>query len=1033
MRRRATSLSRDERSLRRGPLSATRAGRLLILAALVVALATGGGACGAGGFPSAAPPADAPGNAMAEAPAKESAGKSAPGEAKTWKRSQLGAHTVRVKIGDREELPVRSLQANVRVDGFWARVVLDLIVKNDRAQTYEGTLQLRLPEGASPYFFAFGENVLAVAGEADPAMFSVTKARAMSADPPAIMLARTDAWAGPREARMVPREQAAVAYRDTVRRAVDPALLEWAGPGMFNARVFPLAGNKSHRIVVGYDVPLTRIGADLEYVFDLPENVGHKVVDIAVSVPAGAAMESKPAAPPEKDGARAWLRFSDPAAKEIAVRVKKPAAMHLVTPDAKLFAADVTPAIAATGAPRASDHALFLVDTSLSSNPDRMNVWLALMESILRQNRDTLKRFNVLFFNVEQSFFRAAFVDNDDAALAALSAHAGTLALEGATDLGAALRQATKPPGAAPGARWDVFLLSDGAATWGEADAAVMARSLSQSSAGAVYAYQTGMAGTDTETLSVLARETGGAVFSVTGAAEVKAASTAHRARPYMLLNAGVAGGSDVLIAGRPRFIYPGQTLRVVGRGAPAKGAELELTLAADGGQRVIRAPLGEAITSPIAARAYGQVAVAQMEELLPATDAVAPAYAREFRVTGKTCSLLMLESEADYLRFGIVPADDAAMVARRLASAVVADARDALAGMIGDPKRAFLGWLDALPRRAGVPLELPRGLRAALEGLPEASFRVDTAPLPVKRRDRAAIPEPMLAALAAHKLGYDAVAADAEQRRRAVGPADALKALSSLVEETPGDAVLTRDVGMSAMEWGMPADAFHLFRRVAAARPFEPPTYRALAQSLVRLGKIDLAMAYFEVGLAGEWASRFGDFRKIMALEYLDLLRRIENGELRSGMPELVKQRYRDVAAVAQIGRADLVVMITWNTDGTDVDLHVVEPSGEECFYSHPQTRSGGRITQDVTQGYGPEMYVLPSAPEGRYQIRAKYFASDRLRATTRTKVQVLVFEGFGTSRQRMVERTTTLEYNKDTHQLFEVTRGPSAQVAGP
>ena len=59
---------------------------------------------------------------------------------------------------------------------------------------------------------------------------------------------------------MVPREQAAIAYRDTVRRAVDPAILEWSGPGIFSSRVFPLAANRASHIVVGYDVPLNRIG-----------------------------------------------------------------------------------------------------------------------------------------------------------------------------------------------------------------------------------------------------------------------------------------------------------------------------------------------------------------------------------------------------------------------------------------------------------------------------------------------------------------------------------------------------------------------------------------------------------------------------------------------------------------------------------------------------------------------------------------------------------------------------------------------------
>lgn len=79
---------------------------------------------------------------------KPDASGKAGGEATTWKRSQLSAHNIRVSIGDREELPVRSLQAKVTVAGFVARVVLDVQVKNDRGRAYEGTFQLRLPEGA---------------------------------------------------------------------------------------------------------------------------------------------------------------------------------------------------------------------------------------------------------------------------------------------------------------------------------------------------------------------------------------------------------------------------------------------------------------------------------------------------------------------------------------------------------------------------------------------------------------------------------------------------------------------------------------------------------------------------------------------------------------------------------------------------------------------------------------------------------------------------------------------------------------------
>jgi hypothetical protein len=958
--------------------------------------------------------------ASAAADAKEEAGGKNDGkgkEATTWKRSALGAHAVHLRIGDREELPVRSMQANVTVDGTRARVVLDLVVKNDRSSTYEGTFQLRLPEGASPYFFAFGEQVQKIAGEA-PAIFPAEEARRMGGEPAAIMAARAAEWTGPKEARMVPREQAALAYRDTVRRAVDPALMEWAGPGIFSARVFPLQPGKRHRIVVGYDVPLNRIAGDLEYVFDLPEGVGSKVVDLSIAAPPGAAVEAKPQAPLTPAGDRRWLRFEEPAAKEIVVRVKKAGPAHLVADG--YFAADLLPSLPAPGAAAAEGAAIFLLDTSLSQNPDRFNVWLKVMDAVLRNNRDTIKRFNVLFFSVDQHFWKPGFVDNTDAALAELAGAAGSVALEGATDLDAAIRRAAAPPGAPVAtARWDVFLLSDGASTWGEADLHVTARAVAQSGIGALYAYQTGLAGTDGEALSLVTRELGGAVFSVTGDAEVKAASTAHRSHPLKLLGAKVAGASDVILAGRPRFLFPGQVIRVAGRGRPDKGADLELDVESGGARQTVHVPLG--------------AAVAQLEELAPATDSLSPAYARLFRVPGKACSLLMLESEADYQRFHIRPEDDTSAVAMSPASTAVEGALSRIAGVLGNPKAAFLTWLRDLPRRSGRDFTLPPSLSGALERMPEESFRVEAAPLAVKMTRRDQIPEPIQKALSGHRMDYDEISGEAARRLRAAGPGDALKALSSLVEESPGDAVLARDVGMSALAWGLPGQAFHLFRRVGDARPFEPPTYRAEAQSLLRLGKVDLALAYFEVALGGHWDGRFGDFRQIVAVEYREALRRVSLGDLKTSVPDFAKERFAAVSGMVPVQSADLVVMITWNTDGTDVDLHVVEPSGEECFYSHRDTRSGGRLTQDVTQGYGPEMYVLPSAPAGAYQIRAHYFASDRNRASARTKVQALIFEDFGTPRQRVTEKTVILEDAKQMHDLLEVKRGATAKVAAP
>jgi uncharacterized protein YfaP (DUF2135 family) len=60
---------------------------------------------------------------------------------------------------------------------------------------------------------------------------------------------------------------------------------------------------------------------------------------------------------------------------------------------------------------------------------------------------------------------------------------------------------------------------------------------------------------------------------------------------------------------------------------------------------------------------------------------------------------------------------------------------------------------------------------------------------------------------------------------------------------------------------------------------------------------------------------------------------------------------------------------------DNTDIDLHVKDPGGEECFYSRPSTRIGGRISADITTGYGPEQFLLKKAIPGKYQVYVNYF----------------------------------------------------------
>jgi hypothetical protein len=289
---------------------------------------------------------------------------------------------------------------------------------------------------------------------------------------------------------------------------------------------------------------------------------------------------------------------------------------------------------------------------------------------------------------------------------------------------------------------------------------------------------------------------------------------------------------------------------------------------------------------------------------------------------------------------------------------------------------------------------------------------------------------------LVSKKLDYDKIVVEAQRRlskwehgdtmRNSRGemfsgdkllyrPADALKALSSLVENSPGDGVLARDVAYSAMEWGLGSQAYYLLRRVTTSRPWEPQTYHALAQVLGSMGKTDLAICYYELALAGKWHSRFGEFRKIAALDYMRFLKGIVGKDNATTVPDFAAARLATVAKEVGLEGADLVVTITWNTDSTDIDLHVREPSGEECSYQHTRTKSGGAITQDVTQGYGPEMYVLKDAPAGAYHVRVKFYSTNRQRASARTKVYATIYRNWNRPTETVTRKVVTLVDGKE------------------
>jgi hypothetical protein len=92
---------------------------------------------------------------------------------------------------------------------------------------------------------------------------------------------------------------------------------------------------------------------------------------------------------------------------------------------------------------------------------------------------------------------------------------------------------------------------------------------------------------------------------------------------------------------------------------------------------------------------------------------------------------------------------------------------------------------------------------------------------------------------------------------------------------------------------------------------------------------------------------------------------------------------RAAEIRRRAQEHRVDLErtdrlrITMTWDTDGNDVDLHVVDPPGEHVYFGHMNAVSGIQLLRDITQGFGPEVVRTDRVVPGTYHVGVKYFAA--------------------------------------------------------
>ncbi|TCC93739.1 DUF2135 domain-containing protein [Pedobacter frigiditerrae] len=96
-----------------------------------------------------------------------------------------------------------------------------------------------------------------------------------------------------------------------------------------------------------------------------------------------------------------------------------------------------------------------------------------------------------------------------------------------------------------------------------------------------------------------------------------------------------------------------------------------------------------------------------------------------------------------------------------------------------------------------------------------------------------------------------------------------------------------------------------------------------------------------------------------------------------------------------------DIRVVLNWNKNDTDIDLWLTDPKGEKCYYSNQSTAIGGRISNDFTDGYGPEQFMLKKAIKGSYKIEVDYYGDRQVSIGGPTTVTAEIYTRYSTGKQ--------------------------------
>lgn len=222
------------------------------------------------------------------------------------------------------------------------------------------------------------------------------------------------------------------------------------------------------------------------------------------------------------------------------------------------------------------------------------------------------------------------------------------------------------------------------------------------------------------------------------------------------------------------------------------------------------------------------------------------------------------------------------------------------------------------------------------------------------------------------------------------------MRVLSNLAELDLDSYELYRMLGYKFKQLEDFENEVYAFKKITELRPMDPQSFRDYGLALEDAGQHQQALDVLYNAMTKSYTADADRLYYGMQEILLPEINRII--ALHKGKLDLSNIKKEMIKAMP----VDIRIVMDWNMNNTDIDLWVTDPNGEKCYYSNNRTQAGGRMSHDMTQGFGPEQFMLKNAVKGTYKIEINYYGDRQATIAGPTTIMAEMFTHYGTPQEK-------------------------------